>query len=216
VFTLILFLPLTILAGATLKHAMLEVAFIVMLYMACGPVVGVPQLVRLTAEDFDTYHHQKLIGNSATVEASKSGILPYRERVGAFWRMAAIAAPIAFLFWANVMWGFNDQGPGLLFVLDLALAPIGIAIITENIRLLRDSRIVFVEGRVIKSSQSSGGSAVLYLTCNEHKFETHSRIWGGILDGQPYRLWYSAVNDRIIAYELIGATTGKAGHAHLL
>jgi hypothetical protein len=204
VFTLIFFMLPTILEGVTLKHAALEIAFIAMLYLGCGLVVGDSQFLRLMAEGFDAYQHQKLIGNSAAVRASQLGILPYRERVGAFWRIVAMAAPVITLFALSAAFGFTGEGPGTLLIVDLVLAGFGIFKIRENIKFLREPRIVFLEGQVVKSRGRSGRNIVLYLTCNQRKFMTHDRIWSRILDGQIYRLWYSAVNNRIIAYEQLG------------
>jgi hypothetical protein len=212
-FALLIDLPLMSTVYASLRLVAIEVTYIVVIYLLCGLVVGVAQLVRLWVDSFDKKHHVWLLSSDCDIKACQAGMLPYRARVGGFWRAVAIALPCGILLLVGGVMGMKDRETqsqfivGLTFqggfIVGLALAPLGVTKITQYRGLIREPRIKVVEGPVAKTSQRAGRSVTLYLTFDDRRFRVNKRMWNGIADGQPCRVWYSAVNDQLLAYELL-------------
>lgn len=207
-FIIVLSLLMIFLIGSTLQLTLLTIAFLLISTIPLGPVIGVIQAGRLLIEVFDPIEHHWLRSNKASLEAVQSGILPYRQQLGTIWCMIFFALiSISFTVTLIIIWDYVDNttlGIGILIV--FIVVGVSVAMIRHCLKLFLNPRFTFVEGWVSKTKIRTMGETeveLLKLTCSGQVLSTDSIIWHGIIEGQSYRLWYSAINRAVVAFEAL-------------
>lgn len=79
-----------------------------------------------------------------------------------------------------------------------------VAAVVFTARLLIGPRITFVEGWVYKSREFSTGRSrkgICNVTCQGRQFNIDCQVWKDIKEKTKYRIWYSAVNKKMMAFE---------------
>jgi hypothetical protein len=157
-----------------------DLLFVLTTIMTFGVAIGIVQVSRLKLEGFDHVKHEALTSNESDVQACRAGLLPYRSRVRAFWRVTFLVLLGLFLA-AAARAGVNDKDPALFFisvgtggvVAYFALKLIGFL---SNPRLIEIERIVYE-----KTSSTFRGGTAYYLIIQGKKHPTNFQTWNGII-----------------------------------
>jgi len=186
------------------------------LAVSLGVIVGGVQVARIQIEKFDPVKHKWLMSNKADLYACQSDILPYRQQVYTFW-LGFFAFVMVFLSIAIFMVAREDSNDTMLVLgIPLGLLLIFLFLFLKSIILLFSPDIQHIEGVPTKTYTPRRGRyrpEVYKLTCNGRDFLTDIQTWGGVRRGLKHKLWYSGVNNRMMAFERI--TPPQSNNAYL-
>jgi hypothetical protein len=197
--------PLLLKDWAWFLIVLLELTVLTLSFISISYITGLVQARRLKLEAFDPEKHRVLISNQTSVAACKSGILPYQARVSGFWRAAA-AVLFALGFIGLTIFVVSGGSPDsrIPFLVTVGLSLMGIFRIIEVIDFLKSPQIRSIEGVVAnKTSESSITGIHYHIICGNRSFTTGAKTWEAIFKGCKHRLWYSARNNRVVAFELL-------------
>lgn len=161
---------------------------------------------------FSENNHHWLMSPEANFWACKIDVLPYREKVKAFWLLISFLGVL--LFWSGLIWVVinADQAPdtgarifSCLFLPALFLLFLwGVVMSWET---LRAKNFIVVKGKISKSMTPRRHRipATYTIYCNDQNFSTEDYLWYDMVEGSRYQLWYIPVgrNPKMIAFELI-------------
>ncbi len=174
-------------------------------------VVNVQGFV-LTKMAFNENDHHWLMSTEANFWACKIDVLPYRERIKAFWLMISFLGALLFLSALTWVVITTDQTPdtgasifSCLFLPALFLLFVWGAIMAWE--TMHAKNFIVVKGKISKSMTPRRYRTPPTYTvhCNEQSFSTEDYLWYNIVEGSRYQLWYIPIgrNPKMIAFERI-------------
>ncbi len=184
--------------------AIVEITYVIILFPLLGIIFGTIQTASQHIGGVDYDREENLVSNEASVEACKAGIVPYSARVRNFWTIVAIVFVSLLLLPIPIVPLVQGERSPLLFFLLIILVTASVFLLKKYTDVMRNPQIEYVEGSVTKSTFHIKYSTVYNLRCNDRGFTTNSRIWEQVNENGTYRLWYTATNKNVVAYEWIG------------
>ena len=206
VFGVVVFLMIPIISGDWPGFSIIisEIVYVIILFPLLGVIFGIIQAASQHIGGVDYTREENLVSNEASVEACKAGILPYFARVRNFWTVVAIVFVSLLLLPIPIVPLVQGERSPLLFSLLFVLVTASVFLLKKNIDVMRNPQIEYVEGLVTKSTFRIKYGTVYSLRCNGKGFTTNSQIWEQVSENGLYRLWYSATNKNVVAYERMG------------
>jgi hypothetical protein len=200
---------LILLSDVNLKWLLIEIIYDLTLATSLGFIVGSVQIARTRIENFNPIKHKWLMSNTADLYACQIGVLPYRQKITNFWDafiLFIIVLVLIFVMFGLVMINSVDK----VFLLLIALFVLAMFYFIKYVRLLFSPAIKHIEGNPTKTYRRLRHNRKEFnLTCNGFNFSTNSQTWQGIEQGEKYRLWYSSVNNNVMAFEQVVTSTSS-------
>ncbi|MCB8968129.1 MAG: hypothetical protein H6660_14690 [Ardenticatenaceae bacterium] len=176
-----------------------EVVFLLSLFGSYGVIVGAVQAARLNIERFDPDKQRWLMTNAASLQAAKLGILPYREQVLVIWQQIFAFGLLIFSI-LILIFSINYGDELISLVFGMGMIVLSLFLLVRMREFATDSQFITIEGTVSKSTKVYR-TVTYILTCQSVDFTAHENMWFSIVAGRTYRLWYSQVNKRVVAFE---------------
>ncbi len=195
-----------------LLSVMLIVLYQVALILHLSLIVVNVQGFVLTKMAFNENDHHWLMSTEANFWACKIDVLPYREKIRAFWLLISCLGILLFLSALTWVVITTDQTPdtgasifSCLFLPALFLLFVWGAIMAWE--TMHAKNFIVVKGKISKSMTPRRYRTPPTYTvhCNEQSFSTEDYLWYNIVEGSRYQLWYIPIgrNPKMIAFERI-------------
>lgn len=201
-------LSLFMLIPTSLELVIIQFFFQLMQLMILVLVTGFLQKIRLRIENFDRDEHLWLLSNEADLNACKLHILPYRQKIKAFWGIVAVLIFITFWgAWFYIM--LSDDYTILQLLITVGVTFLSIYLLIKVISRTFNPTISSREGQVTKKyipRQGRYNPEQFILVCNLFEYHADARTWDIAIDSNKYRLWLFGTNTpnaRILAIELL-------------